>query len=451
MLLCGDCYDEATRMPWWILAALYEAILLRLALWGDLRPRTVETILLLLLAGALYACAVYLSLRGGTPATWVLTAALLFRITVWPLYPALSDDVFRYRWEGQMQTAGGNPYASRPADPEWSHLRDAAWPHIPGHDFRAVYGPLQQLLQREMYRVAASWTRDPFRQAFWMKLPAAVFDLGCIGLLLVILRIRGVPSVHIAIYAWCPLPVIEFWANGHNDAVALFFLLLAWAALESGRAAGLGLSLVAAIAAKFWPLAVAPLFVTRKTRRGLLAAAPLALLLLIPFRDVAWSTVWENLRFTTGFVGGWRNNDSLFGALLWIAGGDLYTAKKLAFGGAAVVVAFVLWRRWPLERGALTVLASLLLLSANCHPWYLIWMLPFLTVLPVPWILLWICLAPLGHAAVIGWHAAGEWNGSTPIRWFIYGPVSVFFLLTVLSVLVHTRGVLGPMLPGRPR
>ncbi|MBK9170834.1 MAG: DUF2029 domain-containing protein [Bryobacterales bacterium] len=435
-------------MPWWILAALYEAILLRLVFWGDLRGRAVETILLTLAAGALYACAVYLGVRRGSGARVMLGAALLFRITAWPLFPALSDDVFRYRWEGQVQAEGGNPYGSRPADPEWSHLRDAAWQRIPGHDFRAVYGPLQQLVQRGMYGMAAVWTDDPFRQAFWMKLPAAVFDLATIGLLLVLVRQRGLPDAQVAVYAWCPLPVLEFWGNGHNDALALFFLVLA---LVSVRASGIGLGLGAAIATKLWPLAVAPLFVTRKTWRGLIAGALPVLLLLMPFRDIAWSTVWENLRFTTGFVGGWRNNDSLFGALLWIAGGDLYLAKKLAFAGAGAALAVALWKRWPIERGALTVLAVLLLVSANCHPWYLIWMLPFLTVLPVPWILLWICLAPLGHAAVIGWHAAGEWNGSTPIRWFLYAPVSVFFLLTVLPVLVQTRSVLGPVLPGRRR
>ena len=38
--------------------------------------------------------------------------------------PALSDDVFRYRWEGMLQAHGGNPYQARPVDPEWEHLRD---------------------------------------------------------------------------------------------------------------------------------------------------------------------------------------------------------------------------------------------------------------------------------------------------------------------------------------
>ena len=40
--------------------------------------------------------------------------------------------------------------------------------------------------------------------------------------------------------------------------------------------------------------------------------------------------VTENAQFMSGFVGGWRNNDSFFGLLLYLTG-DLYRAKYLAF------------------------------------------------------------------------------------------------------------------------
>ena len=39
---------------------------------------------------------------------WV--AAILFRLTVLPLDPSLSEDLVRYRWQGAMQAAGGDPY-----------------------------------------------------------------------------------------------------------------------------------------------------------------------------------------------------------------------------------------------------------------------------------------------------------------------------------------------------
>jgi hypothetical protein len=144
----------------------------------------------------------------------------------------------------------------------------------------------------------------------------------------------------------------------------------------------------------------------------------------------------------SGFLGGWRNNDSLFGVLLWVAGNDFYLAKKLAFGIVCGVVGAVAVLRWPLARAALTIVTALLMVSANCHAWYLTWMMPLLVLCPVPPLLLWVALAPLAHAAVIGWVGTGEWNGSTAIRYYEYVPLYVS-LLVWLAVRRRTKGLRG--------
>src|SRR5207237_8802344 len=103
---------------------------------------------------------------------------------------------------------------------------------------------------------------------------------------------------------------------------------------------------------------------------------------------VRGSGIDESLRYTSGFLGGWRNNDSLFGVLLWAARNDYYLAKKFAFAIVCIAVAAVIAQRWPPERGALTVITVLLMVSANCHAWYLTWILPLLVLCPVPPLLL---------------------------------------------------------------
>jgi hypothetical protein len=139
----------------------------------------------------------------------------------------------------------------------------------------------------------------------------------------------------------------------------------------------------------------------------------------------------------SGFLGGWRNNDSLFGLLLWASGNDFYLAKKFAFAIVCLTVVAATALRWPPERGALTVITVLLMVSANCHAWYLTWMLPLLVLHPAPPLLLWVTLAPLAHTAVIRWIAAGEWNGSTSIRYYEYAPVYV--TLAIWLVARHLR------------
>jgi len=191
-------------MTWFALAAVLEAIFLRMALLGDLRTRIVETIALLLASGLFYLVSTHLVLRGWAAVrpVWIIGAAILFRLTLWPLYPALSDDVFRYRWEGKLQAAGGNPYEVRPNDAQWQFLRDESFPSTPGRDFRAVYGPLVEVIERFTYRAVSRFETRPYAQAFWFKIPAALFDLGALAALWRLLKAKKLPAERILIYAW---------------------------------------------------------------------------------------------------------------------------------------------------------------------------------------------------------------------------------------------------------
>jgi alpha-1,6-mannosyltransferase len=442
------------------LAAILEAIFLWIALRGDLRQHIPETISLLLVSGLFYLVSTFLVLRrrAWAPPAWVVGAAILFRLTFWPLYPALSDDVFRYRWEGKLQAAGGNPYEVRPNDASWSSLRDESFPFVPGGDFRAVYGPLVEEIEWMTYRVVSRFEARPFKQAFWFKVPSALFDLGTMAALWLLLKAKSIPRERILIYAWSPLPLIEFWGTGHNDSIAIFFLLVALLAIQSRDSYGAVLGAFAALAlatvSKFWPAILFPIFIGWRPRRGLwcLVAVPIVALATLPYLTptLRWSGIDENFRFMSGFLGGWRNNDSLFGVLLWAAGNDFYLAKKFVFAIVGVAVVAVTVLRWPPERGVLTVLVVLLMASANCHPWYLTWILPLLVVYPVPPLLLWVALAPLAHTAVIRWIAAGEWNGSTAVRYYEYVPVYVA-LAVWLVVHIQSRDSDGAVCRNRPK
>lgn len=411
----------------WI-AAAFEAALLSLHGFGELRYQVPETVAIFLLAFSLYIVSVYLAVefsgRGVRRMLGVVVgAALLFRLTAWPLMPELSDDLYRYRWEGMLQAHGGNPYQSRPADPAWEHLRDETYPQIAGRDFKAGYGPLIELMELATYRIVGKFTSDPLRQAFWFKLPAALFDLGVIAALAALLRARGLPAHRVLVYAWSPLAVFEFWAAGHNDAIAVFFVVLAlWLAARL-RWVWAFAALALAAAAKLWPLILFPIFIGWKAGRPLrwrqaCIAVPIAAALALPY----WSDVSENVRFMSGFLGGWRNNDSLYGLLLYLTG-DQYPAKYAAFAIVTAAALAVTVRALPLERAALWTIAVMLAVSANCHPWYLTWILPLLAFYPVPGLLLWTGLMPLAYRVVIDWSLLGQWHGSTSWRWMIYIPV----------------------------
>jgi alpha-1,6-mannosyltransferase len=337
---------------------------------------------------------------------FVLGFALLFRLVAAWMAPVFTDDLYRYRWEGRLQLAGGNPYQARPGDARWSALRDETFPLVDGKDFKAVYGPLVEHLQREMARLS---------DGLWIhKLPSILADL---ALLLLLARWHGPRAA--LLYGWCPLAVVEFAGMGHNDALLILALAMAMR-YRSGLALGI------AIAVKWWPALLLPAFF-RADRRTAWAVLVPAVLFLPYLSDVR-----ENADFASGFLGGWSNNPSLFWVVEFVSP-TRAAAKYIVMGLLAVVAC------WPqrLERSVLTTTLAILLLSANVHPWYLTWLLPHWAVLTVPPLAVWMALTPLQYWALTEWRQAGRWVERGPWNAVVYGTAAVVLALW----LVHRRRV----------
>ena len=87
--------------------------------------------------------------------------ALLFRLTVVPLDPSLSEDTARYRWQGIVQDVGGDPYVALPEEARWESLRDATWSRVSSKDKPSAYGPVVEQVNLWFYRLIAQWDTDP--------------------------------------------------------------------------------------------------------------------------------------------------------------------------------------------------------------------------------------------------------------------------------------------------
>ena len=360
---------RAILSPFAFLAVAIEAMLLLLRGLGDLRQNVEGTIALLLGISAFYLVSVFLAFKLTYPAPkailyFIVACGILFRLTLWPIAPAFSDDVARYRWEGKLQAAGGNPYQVRPNDARWSQLRDSTFSDIVAKDFKAGYGPLSELFEAGWYQVLARAVSDPHRQVFWFKLPGALFDLAASGALLKLLAVRGLPAVRAIVYLWSPLPVFEFWCSGHNDSLVLLPLLIAVILAVRGRWILAFGCLGIAAAAKLWPVILVPLFVTYALRRragllkltaGLALFASIPIACFVPYR----ADIVENIRFMSGFLGGWRNNDLLFGLLLRITS-QPDRVKYLTLSILAALILLIAAMRWPIERSVIFTIVALL-------------------------------------------------------------------------------------------
>src|SRR5260370_1525737 len=113
-----------------VLVAVIGAILLILYRIG-LHCRGVIDIVwfikLALVQSALYLIAAWLIVRArGARSTLIIVLVLagIFRLSIVFAPPYLSDDIYRYVWDGRVQAAGINPYRYTPADEHLQSLRD---------------------------------------------------------------------------------------------------------------------------------------------------------------------------------------------------------------------------------------------------------------------------------------------------------------------------------------
>ena len=386
----------------------------------DLEVHVVETIAIAFAAGIFYFIALYaLEHTSENRATlWlVLLGAVLFRLTLAPLAHTLSEDIYRYRWDGRVQRAGWNPYTIRPDDPRLGSLRNLAEPAGPGHDIPAVYPPLSELT----FRIADRFLPSPV--AF--KLPFIAADLLVVMLLAVWLRSIGARTYQLVVYAWNPLVIVEFAGSSHSDALALAALVGACVLIIRWRLRLSTILLAAGALFKIFPIMLMPLWLRlagwpRKRAawvNGLLAVA-FALACAWPYRS-ALAKVPEILSY---YASRWQdNNASLYSVLAWISGSRPF-AELLGVSIAAGLALWAAWKQMEPARAAYLIFGAILLLSPNAYPWYFTWIIPFLCFYPNPaWLLLTI-LQFLSYHVLIDYYALNIWHWRAEMVWLTYGP-----------------------------
>jgi alpha-1,6-mannosyltransferase len=374
-----------------------------------LEERVPEFIGLMLLAGALYLVSVYIVLRyKNVPSALfvILGATVVFRLFFLPLSPTLSEDVYRYQWEGRVVRAHLNPYTVYPAMPGLIWAQDPEHPVKTGNTTPTLYPPISEVVFSLLHTAAG------YKQLF------TVLDIATVALLLVILSATNRPLQHVLIYAWNPAVLIAFSLSGHNDSLAVVTLLGAIFLIIGGRGVlSIGFLAISTLS-KFFPIFLLPAFL-RRSRRSL-AGIFVGVILLgyLPFL----SAQGHLFRGLSDFAGRWEGNDSL-NSLFLIAGNSTRQAQFVAGVILLLLIIYVLKARMEIFRGGLVILAGLLFLSSNAFPWYFTWIVPFLCFSPSPALLLLTVTCVLGYSPVIGYAADGPFSNSPLMQVLEYLPI----------------------------
>ena len=335
-------------------------------------------------------------LREGLPLRWGVGAALAFRLLWLPALPALSDDVYRFRWDGLLVAHGVSPFRFRPdeviADGARTALPDAAsraqllpelqqvYRQLNSPHYYSVYPPVCQAVFGAAARLFPTSERG-----FVVSLRVAVLlaEAGTAWLLLLLLPALGWPAERALRYLLHPLVIVELTGNLHFEALAICFVLLAiwrlhrqqWA--RSAAVLGLG------VASKLLPLLALPLLVRRLGWRRFAVYAALVggtlLVLFAPFISVA--LVLNVSRSLNLYFRSFEFNASIY-YLLRAVGYRLTTYNEIAHIGPALALVAALfglglaWRELrptlaTLPWALLLVLTGYYALATTVHPWYI--------------------------------------------------------------------------------
>jgi len=425
------------------IAVLTAAGYLGLALAGDLREHLGPYLIAHAVLVVLMLLVWRLVRRDPRTLPLALGAALLFRLVATAGEPALSDDVYRYVWDGRVQVHGIHPYAHAPTDEALSGLRDAGWGEINHPELKTIYPPLAQMV----FSVLAALGAGPvgFKLAMWLA------DFAVVLVLVRLLRRSGKPRDRVILYAWNPLAILETAGSGHVEPVGVLLMLLAGCWLVERRHKLSAIALAAAVHVKLLPLLLVPGHLRRAgALAGLIFVVALGLLWL-PYASTGpavgaglydYAERWEHNAFvfagvrslteqvdTAAYLKPWIGalRDRFGDGAIW----DVLYAHVWPRDVARLLVAFALtgWCAYVLARRrgdyfgeSLLLLGAVLLLSPTVHPWYVLWVLPLAAArLSWGW-LLFAATVPLAY-----------WAGPADVPW---GVRSVEYLPPLALMLV---------------
>lgn len=379
---------------------------------GYATPRTEFTQLLLLFATCFGA---YLYLLNHKFNLWHgIGAAILFRLLLLLAVPALSDDYFRFVWDGRLLNAGINPYLYLPGQFLGPHTAQVAgitqelYQHLNSQAYYSVYPPVVQAVG---WLAVKLFTDNLMGSIVVIRLVLLLAELGNILLLLRLLRKMALPEKHVLLYALNPLVILELTGNLHFEALMIFFLLLALLQLFHLRLITAGIAFGLAVGVKLLPLLFLPLVLRRLGLQKFIIFGTVLLVTIVAvfYPLVSAEVLWHILKSVNLYFQKFEFNASMYYVLRWLgfrlAGFNLilFTGPLLSVVTLGAVLAMAAVKRLGSTRRLMGYMAAALavyfFLATTVHPWYITTLLALTAVSYSRFAVVWSGLAILTYAA----------------------------------------------------
>lgn len=378
----------------WLLGSvgiLLTAIYIIALTLGDLRKHTVAFEYVFFSAFVLYgvACLVVLQLDGIDDRilySIFAIAAVLQGILIFSR-PTLSDDMYRYVWDGRVQAQRISPYRYPPNAPELAYLRDKnIYPSINRKGVVTVYPPAAEAAYALLWRIVPD-------NVHWFQAVMTVGGLFAGILLTGLLRDLDLSPARVVIYLWSPLLIVETAHAAHVDGLVLPLLVGVWWARVRERDGLTGFLLGVATALKFYPALLLPFLWRPEHPRGRWSM-PLMFGMAIGACYVPYILTSDNtvLGYLPHYFQEKFNISPLVSTLNYVLDGIKFNVpNRLLLLTLSILFVLTVWCILHPAPDAKTALRRCIwpisivtLLSQNLFSWYMLWLLPLLAIFIEP-------------------------------------------------------------------
>ena len=387
----------------------------------------------------------YFWLSRQVPPVWsIILAAIVTRIILLPAFPTLSDDIYRYLWDGRLILEGTSPFAFTPTallEIKPSIDTHRIYPLLNSPNYYSIYPPVSQFC---------------FAMSAWLGsglLSSTIILKGCILIIegsglwaMFHLLKQNTPDYTkwFLLYALNPLLIIEIYGNVHLEGLAIGFALLSLLALHSKHSVYAGVLLALAVGAKLIPIVLFPYMwqQSNKSERSIFAVSFIAtsFVLFLPILltlDIGNFLVSLDLYFRK-----FEFNASVYylqrAIGQWISG---YNLIQYIGPINALLVLWLALRMWlqnqvlnPVDslkpvQSAFFILLVFYLTTTTMHPWYAVYLIAFGVLIQNPVGVIWSSLIWLSYH----FYHQGQWS-ENPMIWSLqYIPLLCFLIWQYLK------------------
>ncbi len=343
----------------------------------------------------------------------VLRALFLFSI------PNLSDDFYRFIWDGRLLASGNHPFAQLPVyyidnNISIQGIDEELFKSLNSPEYFTIYPALSQYV---FWLAASLAPHSVYGSVLVIKMVIFTAEIGSLFLLRNLIRDFNLPPSRVLLYALNPLVIIELVGNTHLDALMIFFVLLAIVFLNSRREAFSAVAFSAAICIKIVPVIFFPVIIQRlgwrKAWKFCAITLITSLVIFLPLFDrQIISGFYESIGY---YFNRFEFNASIYYVVRWLGwlifGFNIIQYAGIILGGIAflVIIRIAFHTKQASSASAATldqdfftgllfVHLTYLLFTTTVHPWYVSMLLMFAVLTEFRFVVLWTAMIYLTYA-----------------------------------------------------